>query len=105
MARWKAKENHNLSDKWSSSGNSSLDLKWEPQDIANDGNKYVVRSLVSGGTPNGRFMGSPTDGTKSFQIMSIDFHTVIDGETDFRASLGRLGYGDEAIERVTFDLF
>ena len=55
------------------------DLKWEPQDIATDGNKYVVRSLVSG-TPNGDFMGTPTDGTKSFKIMSIDFHTVIDGK-------------------------
>ena len=55
------------------------DLIWEPQDIANDGNKYVVRSLVSG-TPNGDFMGTPTDGTKSFKIMSIDFHTVIDGK-------------------------
>ena len=55
------------------------DLKWEPQDIANDGNKYVVRSLVSG-TPNGDFMGTTTDGTKSFKIMSIDFHTVIDGK-------------------------
>lgn len=55
------------------------DLMWEPQDIANDGNKYVVRSLVSG-TPNGDFMGLPTDGTKSFKIMSIDFHTVIDGK-------------------------
>lgn len=55
------------------------DLKWEPQDIANDGNKYVVRSLVRG-TPNGDFMGLPTDGTKSFQIMTIDFHTVIDGK-------------------------
>ncbi|HRK81057.1 MAG TPA: ester cyclase [Saprospiraceae bacterium] len=55
------------------------DLKWEPQDIANDGNKYVVRSLVSG-TPNGDFMGTPTDGTKSFKIMSIDFHTVIGGK-------------------------
>lgn len=54
------------------------DLKWEPQDIAIDGNKYVVRSFVSG-TPNGDFMGTPTDGTKSFKIMSIDFHTVIDG--------------------------
>ena len=55
------------------------DLKWEPQDMVNDGNKYVVRSLVSG-TPNGDFMGLPTDGTKSFKIMSIDFHTVIDGK-------------------------
>jgi len=55
------------------------DLKWEPQDIAVDGNKYVVRSLVTG-TPNGDFMALPTDGTKSFKIMSIDFHTVIDGK-------------------------
>jgi predicted ester cyclase len=55
------------------------ELKWEPQDIATDGNKFVVRSLVSG-TPNGDFMGTPTDGTKSFKIMSIDFHTVIDGK-------------------------
>ncbi|MBS1510256.1 MAG: ester cyclase [Bacteroidetes bacterium] len=55
------------------------DLKWEPQDIANDGNKYVVRSLVSG-TPHGDFMGTPADGTKSFKIMAIDFHTVIDGK-------------------------
>ncbi|WP_300977440.1 ester cyclase [Flavobacterium sp.] len=55
------------------------DLKWEPQDIANDGNKYVVRCMASG-TPNGDFMGIPTDGTKTFNIMSIDFHTVIDGK-------------------------
>jgi predicted ester cyclase len=55
------------------------DLVWEPQDIAHDGNKYVVRSLVSG-TPKGEFMGMPTDGSKSFKIMSIDFHIVIDGK-------------------------
>lgn len=55
------------------------DLKWEPQDIVNEGDKYVVRSLVSG-TPNGEFMGIPTDGSKSFKIMSIDFHTVTDGK-------------------------
>lgn len=55
------------------------DLKWEPQDIANDGDKYVVRCMASG-TPNGDFMGIPTDGTKTFNIMSIDFHTVIDGK-------------------------
>ena len=55
------------------------DLKWEPQDMVNEGNKYVVRSLVSG-TPNGDFMGLPTDGTKSFKIMTIDFHTVIGGK-------------------------
>ncbi len=55
------------------------DLKWEPQDIINEGNKYVVRSLASG-TPNGDFMGLPTDGTKSFKIMTIDIHTIIDGK-------------------------
>jgi len=55
------------------------DLKWEPQEIINDGNKYVVRSIASG-TPNGDFMGLPTDGTKSFKIMTIDIHTVENGE-------------------------
>jgi len=55
------------------------DLKWVPQDIVNEGNKYVVRSLASG-TPNGDFMGLPTDGTKSFKIMTIDIHTIIDGK-------------------------
>ena len=55
------------------------DLKWEPQDILNEGNKYVVRSLASG-TPNGDFMGLPTDGTKSFSIMTIDIHTINNGK-------------------------
>ena len=55
------------------------DLKWEPQDMINEGNKYVVRSIASG-TPNGDFMGLPTDGTKSFKIMTIDVHTIIDGK-------------------------
>ena len=55
------------------------DLKWVPQEVLNDGNKYVVRSLASG-TPNGDFMGLPTDGTKSFKIMTIDIHTIIDGK-------------------------
>jgi len=55
------------------------DLKWEPQDMICEGNKFVVRSKVSG-TPNGDFMGLPTDGTKSFEIMSIDFHTIENGQ-------------------------
>ncbi len=55
------------------------DLKWEPQDIVNEGNKYVVRSFATG-TPNGDFMGLPTDGTKSFKIMTIDMHKVEDGK-------------------------
>ena len=55
------------------------DLKWVPQEIINEGNKYVVRSLTSG-TPNGDFMGLPTDGSKSFKIMTIDIHTIVDGK-------------------------
>ena len=55
------------------------DLKWVPQDIINEGNKYVVRSLATG-TPNGDFMGLPTDGTKSFSIMTIDIHHIADGK-------------------------
>ncbi|MCK9410418.1 MAG: ester cyclase, partial [Bacteroidetes bacterium] len=45
------------------------DLKWEPQEILQDGNRVVVRSIF-GGTPNGDFMGLPTDGTKLFKAMS-----------------------------------
>lgn len=55
------------------------DLKWEPQEVFNEGDKYIVRSLASG-TPKGDFMGMPTDGTKSFQIMTIDIHTILDGK-------------------------
>jgi len=51
------------------------DLKWEPQEMINEGNKYMIRSIVTG-TPNGDFMGLPTNGTKSFKIMTIDIHTI-----------------------------
>ncbi len=55
------------------------DLKWEPQELLNDGDKYVVRSKATG-TPNGDFMGLPTDGSKSFDIMTIDIHKLVDGK-------------------------
>lgn len=55
------------------------DLKWEPQQIVNEGDTFVVRSIASG-APNGDFMGVPTDGTKSFKIMTIDVHTMKDGK-------------------------
>ncbi len=54
------------------------DLKWEPQEIINEGDLYVVRSIASG-TPNGDFMGVTTDGTKSFKIMTMDVHTMKEG--------------------------
>ncbi|MBI5650422.1 MAG: ester cyclase [Chloroflexi bacterium] len=55
------------------------DLKWDIQEMYQDGNTVVVRSLATG-TPNGDFMGVPTNGSKSFKIMTIDIHTVENGQ-------------------------
>ena len=55
------------------------DLKMEIQEVLNDGDRYIVRSKATG-TPNGDFMGVAADGTKSFEIMAIDIHTVVDGK-------------------------
>ena len=55
------------------------DLKTEIQEVLNDGDRYVVRSRATG-TPSGGFMGVDTDGTKSFEIMTIDIHKVVDGQ-------------------------
>lgn len=53
------------------------DLTWEPQEILQDGNRYIVRSIASG-TPVVAFLGVEPSG-KSFEIMSIDIHTVEEG--------------------------
>ena len=55
------------------------DLKWSVQEIIQKDNTYVVRSVATG-SPNGNFMGLPTDGSKSFKMMTIDIHTVEDGK-------------------------
>lgn len=55
------------------------DLKWDIQEMLAQGNQVVVRSIASG-TPNGDFMGVPTNGSKSFKIMTIDIHTVENGQ-------------------------
>lgn len=55
------------------------DLKWEIQEMYQEGSSVVVRSKASG-TPNGDFMGLPTNGSKSFNIMTIDIHTVEKGQ-------------------------
>ena len=55
------------------------DLKWEPQEIITESDRYVVRSIATG-TPNGDFMGLATGGTKSFKIMTIDIHKIEDGK-------------------------
>jgi len=51
------------------------DLKWEPQEILQEGNRVIVRSIFSG-SPKGEFMGMNLDGSKQFKTMSIDIHTV-----------------------------
>jgi steroid delta-isomerase-like uncharacterized protein len=55
------------------------DLEWEIQEMIQEGSKVVVRSIASG-SPNGDFMGLPTDGKRSFRIMTIDVHTVEAGQ-------------------------
>lgn len=50
-------------------------LTTEIQEMIQEGNKVVVRSIVSG-NPVGNFFGIPVDGSKRFSIMAIDIHTV-----------------------------
>ena len=54
------------------------DLAWTPQEMLQDGDRVIVRSLFSG-SPKGDFMGMTLDGTRRFETMSIDIHTVKDG--------------------------
>ena len=55
------------------------DMKWEIQEMIQEGNQVVVRTLFSA-SPNGNFMGMDLDGTKSFKTMAIDIHTVINNQ-------------------------
>lgn len=54
------------------------DLKWTPQDMIEQGGKVVVRSRATG-TPKGPLFGVDGKG-KSFDIMAIDIHTVVNGK-------------------------
>lgn len=54
------------------------DLKWEVQDIWQDGDTYIVRGIATG-TPQGPFLGVDPATGKSFEIMSIDVHRVENG--------------------------
>lgn len=54
------------------------DLNWAVQEVLQDGNRFVVRSRATG-TPNGPFFGVDGQG-KSFDILTIDIHTVEDGK-------------------------
>lgn len=54
-------------------------LKWEIQEVIQDKNRFIVRSMASGNS-KGDFMGQSTDGSKPFKIMTIDIHTVENGK-------------------------
>ncbi|WP_317057278.1 ester cyclase [Roseovarius rhodophyticola] len=54
------------------------DLAWAPQEILQDGNRYIVRGKATG-TPAVPFLGVEPTG-KRFEIMSIDIHTIEDGK-------------------------
>ncbi len=55
------------------------DMKWDIQEMIQEGNKVVVRSMFSA-SPKGNFMGMELDGSKSFKTMAIDIHTVENGQ-------------------------
>jgi predicted ester cyclase len=71
-------------------------LKWEVQEMLQDGHKVVVRSLASG-SPKGDFMGLSLDGSKSFKIMTIDIHSV---ENDQLRSVHHLEEWTTAIKQL-----
>jgi len=54
------------------------DLKWEVQEMIQEGEVIVVRSRATG-TPNGPLFGVDGMG-KSFDILTIDMHTLEDGK-------------------------
>jgi steroid delta-isomerase-like uncharacterized protein len=73
------------------------DLKWDVQEMFQDGNRVIVRSVASG-SPKGDFMGLHPDGTRSFKVMTIDIHTVEKGKIqqvhhleDWATALRQLG--------------
>jgi steroid delta-isomerase-like uncharacterized protein len=55
------------------------DMKWEIKDMVHEANQVVVRCEFSA-TPKGSFMGMDLDGSKSFKIMSMDMHTIENGQ-------------------------
>lgn len=55
------------------------DMKWEIKDMVQEGNQVVVRCEFSA-SPKGNFMGMDLDGTKTFKTMSMDMHTIENGQ-------------------------
>ena len=55
------------------------DMTMHIDEILQDGNRYIVRARATA-TPVGPFMGVDPATGKSFEIMTIDIHTVEDGK-------------------------
>lgn len=73
------------------------DLVWSIREVLVDGDRVVVRSVASG-SPKGPFMGKQLDGTRSFEIDTIDIHELRDGQItrvyhleDWATALRQLG--------------
>lgn len=73
------------------------DLRWAIQDVVIDGDKVVVRSIASG-SPRGAFMGKQLDGSRRFEMDTIDIHELRDGRIarvyhleDWATALKQLG--------------
>ena len=59
-----------------------LDLKWNVREMLVDDNRVIVKSISSGtpNSPEGHFFDAPIDGSKSFEVQTIDIHTVVNGK-------------------------
>ena len=71
------------------------DMNWEMVEVIEAGDRVIVRGRATG-TPNGPMFGVDGQG-RSFDIMSIDVHTVKDGKIvttyhveDWAGALGQL---------------
>lgn len=72
------KDAQGLADTLRGFGAAIPNLKWEIQEILQDGNRYIVRSIATG-TPVKPVFGIEPKGN-SFKIMTIDIHTVESGK-------------------------
>ncbi len=55
------------------------DMTFKPQEILRDGNRYIVRSTITG-TPVAPFLVGTLPNGKSFKITATDIHTVVNGK-------------------------
>ncbi|MEM8627206.1 MAG: ester cyclase [Pseudomonadota bacterium] len=74
----KAKEREKFIKQINGFGGLIPDMKWVAEEMLQAGNRVIVRGRASG-TPQGPLFGVDGGG-KGFEIMTIDIHTVEDGQ-------------------------